>query len=338
VAKIGLMGFGRIGRNVFRILLGRTDIRVGAVSDTADPRALEYLLRHDSILGPFPEDVRIRDGRLQSASMDVPMLAGEHPGEVPWGDFGVDTVIEATARYRKRDEIERHLAAGARRVILCIPPLDPPDITVIAGVNDDALRPEHRIVSNGSCTAQCAGPVLRALSEAFGVARAYLTTVHAYSSEQRLADVPTSDPRRGRAAAENIIPQTTNAAEMIEEIDPAFRGKLTGMAINVPVSNGSVVDLVCWHEKDVSADAVNGALREASTGRWKGLLAFESDPIVSRDVWRSSASGTVDSLSTMVLGKRMSKTLTFYDNGWGYSHRAVDLVGRFARFDGGADA
>ncbi|MCK5485751.1 MAG: type I glyceraldehyde-3-phosphate dehydrogenase, partial [Desulfobacterales bacterium] len=211
---IGLMGFGRIGRNLFRILYQRDDIRLAAINDIADHKALEYLLRFDTILGPFPDEVSIQEGNLYVVGRQIPMLSEKEPGDVPWGDLGVDVVIEATAQHQTREELERHLENGAKRVILCVPMKTSPDITIVMGVNDDRLKPEHRIVSNGSCTAHCAAPILKILYEAFGIKRAFLSTVHAYTNQQRLADVPAEDKRCGRAAAENIIPQETNAAQV----------------------------------------------------------------------------------------------------------------------------
>ncbi len=331
-ARIGLMGFGRIGRNIFRILQGREDLRVAAISDIADPEALAYLLRFDTILGRFPGEVRVGGGLLRVHGREIPMLAGEKPGDVPWGELGVETVVEATARYRTRAELEKHLAAGARRVILCVPPLDPPDITVVRGVNEAGLRREHRIISNASCTAQAAAPVLKALGEAFGIRRAFFTSVHAYTSAQRLADVPADDKRRGRSAPENIIPQETRTAELVAGILPELRGRLSGAAMNVPVRNGSVVDLVCWHEKPVTVPQINEALRAASA-RMPSVLRYETEPVVSSDILQSETSGVFDSLASMTLGASVSKTLTWYDNGWGYAHRAVDLVVQLAGLD-----
>lgn len=333
-SRIGLMGLGRIGRNIFRILYKSEDVRIEAVSDVADHAGLAYLLKFDTILGRFPDEVSARDGHLYVAGRQVKMLSAEKPGDVNWGDLGVETVIEATAKFRTRAELEKHLEAGAKRVILCTPPADEPDITVVMGVNEDQLRPEHRIVSNGSCTAHAAAPVLKILDEAFGIQRAFLTTVHAYTNQQRLADVPAEDPRRGRAAAENIIPQETQAAEVITGLLPQLEGKLTAHAMNVPVANGSVVDLVCWHDREVTVEAVNEVVRTAAaTDRWKDILEYATDPIVSSDILLSKYSGTYDSLATMVLGKNVSKTLTWFDNGWGYSHRVVDLLRCFESFD-----
>lgn len=331
---IGLMGLGRIGRNIFRILYKSEDLRIEAVSDVADHAGLAYLLKFDTILGRFPDEVSARDGNLYVAGRQVRMLSGEKPGDVNWGDLGVDTVVEATAKFRTRAELERHFEMGAKRVILCTPPADPPDITVVMGVNEDQLRPEHRIVSNASCTAHAAAPVLKILEDAFGIQRAFLTTVHAYTNQQRLADVPAEDPRRGRAAAENIIPQETAAAEVITGLLPQLQGKLTAHAMNVPVANGSVVDLVCWHDRPVTVEAVNEVVRTAAaTSHWNHILEYAVDPIVSSDVLLTPYSGTYDSLATMILGKNVSKTLTWFDNGWGYAHRVVDLIRCFRQLD-----
>jgi len=262
------------------------------------------------------------------------MLSKKEPGDVPWGDLGVDIVIEATAQNRSRQEFEKHLKQGAKRVILCVPQKTPPDITVVMGVNDNQLKPQHRIVSNASCTAHCAAPVVKILHEAFGIRRAFLSTVHAYTNQQRLADVPSEDKRRGRAAAENIIPQETNAAQVVTELIPDLAGRLTATSMNVPVPNGSVVDLVCWHEKPVTKVAINEVIRTAAaTDKWRGILNYEDDPIVSSDIIRSTYSSTFDSQATMVQKENVSKTLAWYDNGWGYSHRVVDLIRKFVEID-----
>lgn len=329
--RVALMGFGRIGRNLFRILYRSDRVRIAAISDPADPKALEYLLRFDTILGKFPDEVSILEGNLYTVGRQIPVFSD--PGELPWGDLGVDTVVVATGRPRHRADMERHLEQGAKRVILCSPPLDAPDITVVKGVNDDALTADHRIVSNGSCTAHCAGPVVKILNEAFGIRRAFLSSVHAYTNQQRLADVPDEDKRRGRAAAENIIPQETNAAEVITSLMPELAGRISAKAMNVPVPDGSVVDLVCWHEKPVTKTAINEVVRTAAASRFRGILDYEDNPIVSTDILRDPHSGTFDSLATMANGGTMSKTLTWFDNGWGYAHRAVDLIDRFIELD-----
>ncbi len=331
--RVGLMGFGRIGRNLFRILYDREDVELAVISDIADKTSLEYLLRFDTIMGRFPDEVSIKGEHLYVVGKQIPFIAAPGPGDADWGDLGVDVVIEATARNRTRGELEQYLEKGASRVVLCAPPADPPDITVVIGVNDNRLKPEHRIVSNGSCTAHCAAPVARVLHRAFGIRKAFLTTAHAYTNQQRLADVPTADPRRGRAAAENIIPQETNSAEVVMELIPELEGRVTGMAINVPVPNGSVVDLVCWHDKNVGTEAINEVVRTAAASHLKGIVDYEDSPVVSSDIIQSSYSSTFDSLATMVLGDKVSKTLSWYDNGWGYAHRVVDLIKRFDRFE-----
>jgi len=325
--RVGLAGFGRIGRNLFRILYKNPEVRISAISDTADHAALEYLIRFDTIFGRFPEELSVKEGNLYVHGQQIPMFSGERPGDVPWGELGIDVVVEATGQQRTREALEGHLEAGAKAVILCAPPKDPPDITIVMGVNDQNLRLEDRIISNASCTAHCAAPVIKILHEAFGIEQAFMNTVHAYTNQQRLADVPAKDPRRGRAAAENIIPQRTNSAQMIMGLMPELEGRVIGEAMNVPVPNGSCVDLVCWHEKPVSVTAINEVIRTAASSTlWVEILHYEDDPIVSTDIIRSPFSSTFDSLATMVLGDRVSKTLSWYDNGWGYAHRVVDLI------------
>jgi glyceraldehyde 3-phosphate dehydrogenase len=330
---IGLMGLGRIARNLFRLLYRNEEFPITAVSDPADPEALTYLLRFDTLLGRFPEAMSLREGKLQVAGRSIPLLGEGDAGDVPWAELGVHTVIEAMQEMPSRDDLERHLEAGAKRVILCVPPSDEPDITVVMGVNDGDLRAEQRIVSNASNTAHAAAPILHILDAAFGVERAFLNTVHAYSDQQRLADVPDADPRRGRAAAENIIPQQTNAGQVIREILPELDRRVTASALNVPVPDGSVVDLVCWHREPISAQLINDTVRAAIEADWQGLLEYEDDPIVSSDVRMSSCSGIFDSAATMTLGENVSKTLTWFDNGWGYAHRVVDLLRRFHALD-----
>ncbi len=335
VTTVGLFGFGRIGRNIFRILYNRDDIRVGAISDLADPPAIEYLVRFDTILGRFPDLVSIKEDNLYVVGRQIPVLSGKDQPAVPnWSDLGVDVVFEATNIGRTRAEAERHLAAGARRVVLMAPPKEPADVTIVMGVNEGALKPEHRIVSNASSTVQAVTPVVKILHEAFGIERAIFTTVHAYSSAHRLADVPAEDMRRGRAAPENIIPQESRSPARVEQLLPELAGRLSGFAMNVPVRNGSVVDLVCWHQKKVTPVAINEVLRTAATmARWKNSLAFSEDPIVSSDIARSPHSATFDSLATMVLQDKVSKTLSWFDSSFGYSQRAVELVERLASME-----
>lgn len=332
---VALVGMGRIGRDLLRILYRDEEIRIAAIDEIADPVGVEYLIRFDTILGPFPEELSIREGNLYVVGKQIPMLASSPPGEAPWADLGVDIVVEATGLSRSHADLERHLENGAKRVILCSPPIGPMDLTVAMGVNDDQLKAEHRIVSNASCTAHCVAPVLKILEDAFGLERAFVTPSHAYSNQHRLADVPAEDPRRGRAAAENIIPQRTDVAQVVTKLLPKLEGKVTAQALNVPVPNGSVVDLVCWHEKPVTKTAINEVVRTAAAADWEGILHYEDDPIVSTDVIQSSYSSTFDSLATMVMGERVSKTLSWFDNSWGYVHRVVDLIRRFAEMDAG---
>jgi glyceraldehyde 3-phosphate dehydrogenase len=332
--RVGLLGFGRIGRNLFRLLYDREDIRIGAISDWNDPEPLEYLLRFDSQLGRFPGVVSIRDGYLYAAGRQIRMITGKEQGQVPWADLGVQTVLEATSHGRTRAELQAHLDAGARRVIACSPPREAPDVTAVMGVNDEKLESRHRIVSNASSTVHCLAPLAKILNDAFGIERALFTTVHAYTGQHRLADVPAEDMRLGRAAAENIIPQESRSPAMVMETVPELAGRVTGSAVAVPVRNGSAVDLVCWHSRDVTRAAINEVVRTAaSTDRWKRVLRFETEPIVSSDVARSAWSSTFDSLATMTLGSRVSKTISWYDSGFGYAHRAVDLLERFAELD-----
>jgi glyceraldehyde 3-phosphate dehydrogenase len=334
VTHVGLVGLGRMGRNLFRLLYDSEDVRLDAVSDPSDRAALAYLLRFDTILGRFPVPLAVDGDLLRVDGREVRMLSSKAPAEIPWGEMGIDTVIEARAGRRTRSEIERHLAGGARRVLLCWTPAEPPDFTLVMGVNDGGLHREHRVVSGASATAQAAAPTVKVLHDAFGIRRAFMTAVDAYGDEQRLADVPADEPRQGRAAAENIIPQETGDAEVLSEVLPELRGKLTGMAMNVPVANGSVVDLVCWHERPVTVEAVNRVVREAAAAvPFKGILDYEDNPIVSSDVLHTAASGTFDSLATMVLAGNVSKTLTWFDNGWGYAHRLADLIRRFQDLD-----
>ncbi len=329
---VGLVGFGRIGRDLFRLLYDAKDLRIGAISDLADPEALEYLLKFDTIHGRFPTELSVKDGFLYVDGQQIPFLTPDPKSEETpdWKALGVDFVVVATEKPAHREQIEKHLASGAKKVFLCVPLLEPPDATIVMGVNDDQLRPEHRIVANSSCTAHCAGPLVKILERAFGIERAFLSTVHAYSNQQRLADVPDKDKRRGRAAAENVIPQATEAAERVAELVPAVAGKIHGLAMNVPVANGSLVDLVCWHEKPVSVDAVNEVVRTAAAGSYRGIVDYEDEPIVSSDVLRSPYSATFDAQATMVLGDKVSKTIAWFDNSWGYANRLVELMKKAA--------
>jgi glyceraldehyde 3-phosphate dehydrogenase len=328
---IGLMGFGRIGRNIFRIVSGRKDVEVTAISDIAEPAALEYLLRFDTVHGRFPEPVAIKDGRLSLRGRSIPVVQGRDPGDVDWRSHGVEIVVEATAHSRPRADLARHLETGARRVVLCAPPLDEPDITVVIGVNEDRLEPSHRIISNASCTANCLGPIANVIHREFGILQGFASTVHAYTNAQRLADVPGGDMRRSRAAAENIIPGDTRAHEMLMRLIPDLRGRLGGVAVNVPVPDGSVVDFVAQLGRRVSREEVNDSIRRAAESSLAGIVEYETEPIVSSDVIGNPHSAVFDSLGTQVIGGDLVKILAWFDNGWGYASRAVDLVSRLAR-------
>lgn len=336
LTSIGLVGCGRIGRSVVRLLARQERLRLELVEEPAEPEAVEYLLRFDTLLGRFPGTIERTNGSLVIDGREVALRAPENGGVPPWGDLGIELVVEASGRERSRAELESHLVAGAKRVVLCSPPGEPPDLTWVAGVNAERLAAEHRIVSVGSVTANAAGPVLRVLAHELGVERAFLSTVHAYTSQLRLADVPAPDMRSGRAAAENIIPQPTNADEVLSELLPELAGRISGLAMHVPVPNGSVVDLTCWHPRPVTAEDVNSALRAACAGELAGIVDYEDQPIVSSDILMTTYSGVFDSLSTQVVAGRVSKTLTFYDNGWGYANRVVELLDRLADFDSGA--
>ncbi|UCF66687.1 MAG: type I glyceraldehyde-3-phosphate dehydrogenase [Acidobacteriota bacterium] len=331
---LGLMGFGRIGRNVFRILHRSERFRIGAISDIADPEALTYLLRYDTILGRFPDQVTFKEGHLYTWGREIPVVQGRDPGDVRWSDYGVDYVIEATGRQRRRAESERHLEMGARRVVLCAPPAEPSDVTIVYGINQDRLRPNHRIISNASSTAHCAAPVLRVLDNAFGIQRAHLSSVHAFTGGQRLADVPSDELRLSRAAGENIVPSSTNAVAVIEEVLPEMQGRLAAAALRVPVANGSIVDMTIWFEKPVTVNRINEVMRTAASGPYLGILEYNEDPIVSSDVAHSSYSSTFDAQATMVLEGSLAKVIAWFDNSWGYSHRVVQLVDHLAQRDG----
>ena len=327
------MGFGRIGRNVFRIVYPRDDMEIMAIVDLAEPKALEYLLKFDTVHGRFTEPVWVSGEYLYAKGRQIRMLQRRAPGEVNWRELGVDVVIEATGQYRTRPVLERHLDSGAKRVILTVPPRDEIDALVVMGVNDDVLGQKSRIVSNGSCTANALAPICKVLNDAFGIERGFLTTVHAYTNDQRLADVPHTELRRSRAAAENIIPTTTWSPRAVEAILPELRGKLDGMALNVPVRDGSNVDLVTLMKRTVTVEEVNEVVRSAAATRFKGIIEYTDEPIVSSDVIGNSHSGVFDSLSTQVLGGNLLKTITWYDNGWGYATRVVELIVRLSRFE-----
>ena len=330
--KVGINGFGRIGRAVFRILETQPDIQVVAINDLFDPAALKYLLTYDTVMGRFKGDVTLEDGHLITRHSRVAMLAEKNPADLPWADLGIDVVVESTGVFRARAQLEQHLAGGAKRVILTVPAKDDIDYTVVLGVNDDGLKAEHRIVSNASCTTNCLAPMAKVLHDAFGIREGVINTVHAYTNDQRLADVPHSDWRRSRAAAENIIPTSTGAAKAVGEVLPELKGRLDGIASRVPVPDGSVVDLVAELEQDVTVDDIHSAVREAAGKDMKNILQFTRTPLVSTDIIGNPHSSIYDATFTEVIGGRFIKTLNWYDNEWGYSSRVSDLLARMASF------
>lgn len=331
--RLGIMGFGRIGRNVFRILYPRDDIEVVAIVDVAQPEALAYLLRFDTVHGRFAEPVSVAGDAMYVKGKSIRLLQDRAPGDVDWGRLGVDIVIESTGKYRTRSVLQRHIDKGAKRVILTVPPRDEVDALVVSGVNDHSLTPAARIVSNASCTANALAPICKILHEAFGIERGFLTTVHAYTNDQRLADVPHTELRRSRAAAENIIPTSTWSPQIVGRILPELEGKLDGMALCVPVPDGSCVDLVTLMQQPVNPQEVNEVVKSAAATRLKNIVEYTEQPIVSSDVIGNSHSAVFDALSTQTLGGNLLKTITWYDNGWGYATRVVELVYRLAELE-----
>jgi glyceraldehyde 3-phosphate dehydrogenase (phosphorylating) len=329
--RVAINGFGRIGRSIMRILARREDLEVVAVNDLYRPEALAYLLQYDTVMRTFDEEVRVAGDRIEIGRRSVRMIASKEITALPWRELAVDVVVEATGKFRTRAELERHVAAGARRVLLTVPAKDAIDATVVVGVNDAVLRPEHRIVSNASCTTNCLAPVAMVLDEAFGIECGVMTTVHAYTNDQRLADVPHKDLRRSRAAAQNIIPTTTGAARAVGMVLPRLKGKLDGVAMRVPVPDGSIVDLNVRLRGAPGAGEVNAALRAAAIGALRGILEYSDRPLVSSDVIGNPHSSIVDSLLTRSVGEGFVKVVAWYDNEWGYSCRVVDLIERLAR-------
>ncbi len=325
--RVAINGLGRIGRAVFRILNQHKDIQVVAINDLFDHKALEYLIKYDTVMGRFDEQISLKGDVLQTSQDKVKMLTINSPSELPWKDLGIDAVVEATGIFRTKELLESHLDAGANRVVLTVPAKDEIDYTVVLGVNEDGLLPEHKIISNASCTTNCLAPMAKVIHESFGIVEGVINTVHAYTNDQRLADVPHKDWRRSRAAAENIIPTTTGAAKAVGVVIPELAGKLDGIASRVPVPDGSVVDLVCEVEKDVTIDMIHKAVEVASNSdRMKNILSVSDKPIVSSDIIGNPYSSIYDSPFTAVIESRVIKTLNWYDNEWGYSNRVVDLL------------
>jgi glyceraldehyde 3-phosphate dehydrogenase len=330
MTKVAINGFGRIGRNVFRIIAARPEsgIELVAINDLSDDDILAYLLEYDSVMGRFDQEVTVSNGVMTVGDHEVRMLMERDPANLPWADLDVDVVIESTGVFRDRASLQKHLDAGAKRVILTVPSKDKIDETIVLGVNDDELGPEDLIVSNASCTTNCLAPLAKVLDDAFGINKGVMTTVHAYTNDQRLADVPHEDLRRSRAATENIIPTTTGAAKAVGEVLPGLDGKLDGMAMRVPVPDGSTVDLVVELNKDVTVEDVNAAVKAAADGALAGIIEYTEDPIVSTDIIGNPHSSIFDASGTQVLGGNLVKVMSWYDNEWGYSNRVVDLIER----------
>jgi glyceraldehyde 3-phosphate dehydrogenase len=330
--RIGINGFGRIGRGVFRILSERDDMQVVAINDLFDNEQLAYLLEYDTVMGLFKKDIRVEKDAIHVDGDKIIMTEHRDPANIPWKELEVDFVVEATGVFRHREPLEKHLAAGAKYVILTVPSKDEIDSTIVIGVNDDDLKPEHRIVSNASCTTNCLAPIANILDREYGIEEGFITTVHAYTNDQRLADVPHKDLRRSRAAAENIIPTTTGAARAVGKVLPQLKGKLDGCAMRVPVPNGSIVDLVCRLGKKPSREDINTTVREAAQGPLNRIVQYSEAPLVSSDIIGNPHSSIFDALSTRADGDGYAKVVSWYDNEWGYSNRVVDLIEMLANF------
>ena len=329
--QIGINGFGRIGRSVFRILSKRDDINVVCINDLFENEQLAYLLKYDTVMGIFKKEVKATEDALYVNDQKVEMTEYRDPAQIPWKDLGVDVVIESTGVFRERAGLEKHLAAGAKKVLLTVPAKDEIDATIVLGVNDDELKAEHSIVSNASCTTNCLAPIAKILDDSFGIVEGFITTVHAYTNDQRLADVPHKDFRRSRAAGENIIPTTTGAARAVGKVLPQLQGKLDGLAMRVPVPDGSIVDLVARLGSKPSAEDVNAAVRKAAEGPMKQVLEYSEEPLVSSDIIGNPHSSIFDAMSTSSLQDGYLRVVSWYDNEWGYSNRVVDLIDKMAR-------
>ncbi len=327
------MGFGRIGRNVMRLLHDRADLDVVAISDIADPEALTYLLKYDSLYGRFPTPVSYADGTLSFGDRKVAFLNAREPGDANWGDLGVDVVLETTSRYRTKESLDKHLAAGAKKVILTSSPENPGEIPLLLrGINDDIVGPDVDQVALGSNTSNAAAPILKTINDELGIKRSFMTVVKAMSNAGRLADVPTDSYRTSRAAGENIIPAETNSAEIITQVLPELEGKLSVVALNVPVVDGSTVDMVVDVERETDIESINALVKKACETNYQGIIEYVADPIVSSDVRMASQSGIYDSLATMVTGGTLVKTITWFNNGWSYSHRVVEVTSSVAAY------
>ncbi|MFH1550815.1 MAG: type I glyceraldehyde-3-phosphate dehydrogenase [Planctomycetota bacterium] len=324
--RIGINGFGRIGRTVSRVMQQRGDFEIVAINDLADPKALAHLLKYDSVFRCFNGTVEAAENAIIVNGNKIRVTSERDPAALPWKQMEVDFVIESTGIFRERAQIQKHLDAGAKKVLLTVPPKGEIDAMIVLGVNNSMLKPEHKIISNASCTTNCLAPMVKILNDEFGVERGLMTTVHAYTNDQKVADMIHSDMRRARAAAQNIIPTTTGAAKAVGKVIPELDGKLNGIALRVPVVDGSITDFVAVTKKKVTVDSVNSAVKSAAAVALKGILEYCEDPIVSSDIIGNPHSCIFDSLSTMCLGDNMVKVLGWYDNEWGYSNRVCDLI------------
>ncbi len=327
--RVAINGFGRIGRNFFRAAHSRSaGFDIVAVNDLTDNETLAYLLRNDTVLGRFPGSVELKDDEMVVDGDSFKIFSERDPAALPWEDLGVEVVIESTGVFRTRDAVQKHIDAGATWAVVSAPMKDTPDYNLVIGVNDEGFDPsQHRIISNASCTTNCVAPMAKVLHEAFGIERGSFTTVHAYTNDQALLDLPHKDPRRGRAAAQNIVPTSTGAAKAVGLVLPELAGKLAAKALRVPVPDGSVTDLVVEVNTDVDVDAVNDAFRAAAGGSLQGILRYTEEPLVSSDIVGDPHSCIIDGDFTMTVGGRTVKAFGWYDNEWGYSNRLVDLVG-----------
>ncbi len=328
--KIAINGFGRIGRLVFRSAMERGDIDVVQVNDLTDAKTLAHLLKYDSVHGIYDKDIKSEGDNIVVDGKKIHVSAEKDPAALPWGKLGVDVVVESTGVFRKRDQIAKHLEAGAKKVVLTVPAKDEIDATIVLGVNDSDLKAEHKIVSNASCTTNCLAPVAKVLNDMFGIKRGVMTTIHAFTNDQSILDFPHKDLRRARTASMSIIPTTTGAAKAVGKVIPELNGKLDGMAMRVPTPDGSIVDLVAELGKEVTVEDINSAMKKAAEGELKGIMEYTEDPVVSVDIVGNSHSSIFDSQSTMVMGN-MVKVLSWYDNEWGYSVRVVDLLVKMAK-------
>ena len=324
--RVGINGFGRIGRNFFRAHRQRGgDFEIVAANDLGDAKTMGHLLQHDSVLGPLGEDVQAKDGSIKAGDVELKMLAERDPTALPWGEFGVDVVLESTGFFTKREDAQKHIDAGAKKVIISAPATEP-DVTLVLGVNDDMYEPAlHHVISNASCTTNCLGPLAKVLNDTFGIEQGFMTTIHAYTNDQNILDLPHKDLRRARAAAINLIPTSTGAAKAIGLVLPELQGKLDGISVRAPVPTGSVTDLAVILSNEVTRDEVIEAYRKAAGGPLGKYLQFSDDPLVSTDIVHSPYSCIFDSELTMANG-RMAKVFGWYDNEWGYSCRLVDPI------------